>query len=306
MPTAQQSAPAIVRPSIVKTLTVEQLQPALGAEVSNVNLGDVVHDADLKAQIERLWRQHKVLFFRDQDITHEEHEAFAKAFGELAVHPAVKGGIPEAPGLLLIWNNKPTATTKVKKTYENIWHSDVTFSEAPPKGSILRMLEGPTLGGDTMWCNMVMAYETLPSDVKEAIEGLYARHAGEQFFFASLSHDERVSRTAGVPSFEHPVVVRHPATGERVLFVNRAFTTNFTNFYNTSRVRYGVDFFGSEDLMRYLTSRVLNPEFQVRFKWRPNSIAMWDNLLTQHYAVMDYTTERKMVRATLKGERVSS
>ena len=295
----QQAAPAIVRPSVLKgSLKVEQVQPALGAEISNIDISDVAHDHDLRDEIERLWLQHKVLFFRDQEVTHAAHQAFAASFGELDIHPTFKGGIPEAPALLQIWNNKPDS--KPKPFFENIWHSDVTFLPTPVRGSVLRMIEGPAVGGDTLWCNMALLYEKLPADVKAIIETLYARHTPD-VLVSALPVEERRARLAKSGATEHPVVLNHPITGERVLFVNRAFTTSIANYYSTTRVRYGADFYGSEDLLRYLTSKVLNPEFQVRFKWRPNSIVMWDNILTQHYAVMDYTESRRMVRATIKG-----
>ncbi len=298
------AGPAIVRPSALRhSLRVEPVVPALGAEILDVSLSDAIHDADLAAELARLWRQYKVLFFRDQHaLTNAEHQAFAELFGELEEHPVVKGTIPEAPLLLGISNFDPDGNAKKADVYENVWHSDVTFTAIPAAGAVLRQLEGPAVGGDTMWCNMAMVYETLPEDVKQIIDGLHAKHCGEQVFFARLPAQERLARGAKYPQAEHPVVATHPVTAERCLYVNGVWTTHFSDYYRVERARFGAtEFGGGAELLRYLVNRVLNPEFQVRLRWRPGTIAMWDNMLTQHYAVRDYSTARRMVRATLKG-----
>ena len=163
--------PATVRAtSLHGALRVEPLQPALGAEVSGVSVADALQDKDLADELKTLWRTHKVLFFRDQDISHAEHQAFARLFGDLEPHPVFKGDIPDAPLLLRISNYDPDGKPKPSKAYENIWHSDVTFQPEPAGGSVLRMLEGPALGGDTLWSNMVMAYETLEPEIKTMID----------------------------------------------------------------------------------------------------------------------------------------
>jgi taurine dioxygenase len=153
-----------------------------------------------------------------------------------------------------------------------------------------------------MWANMVLAYEMLPGRIKARIEGLYARHSAEHIFAAQLPIQKRHEAAARLPSIDHPVVRLHPETGEKVLFVNQAFTTHFTNFYNFEDVRYGQDFaFEASALLNYLFTQPSIPEYQVRLKWRPGTVAMWDNLLTQHYAVADYGRDpRKMLRATIK------
>jgi taurine dioxygenase len=188
--------------------------------------------------------------------------------------------------------------------YENSWHTDATWREAPPLGAVLRCLECPPVGGDTMWANMVEAYKHLPSDVKARIEGLRARHSIEATFGAAMPIEKRLALKARYPDAEHPVVRIHPETGEQVLFVN-SFTTHFTNFHTAERVRVGQDFSqGSSELLRYLTSQASIPEYQVRWRWKPNSIAIWDNRSTQHYAVMDYPPcHRKMERAGIIGEK---
>jgi taurine dioxygenase len=136
---------------------------------------------------------------------------------------------------------------------------------------------------------MVMAYEKLPDTIKQRIDGLYAKHSAEHIFGAQLPIAERHAMAAKNPAAEHPVVLTHPETGEKVLFVNSAFTTHFSNFFNFEDIRYGQDFMPeAHQLMNYLTSQAAIPEYQVRLKWRTNTVAMWDNLQVQHYAVADY------------------
>ncbi|MNN19657.1 Alpha-ketoglutarate-dependent taurine dioxygenase [compost metagenome] len=171
-------------------------------------------------------------------------------------------------------------------------------------GCVLRCVECPPVGGDTMWANMVLAYENLPSEIKAKIEGLRARHSIEASFGAAMPIDKRLALKAQFPDAEHPVVRTHPETGEQVLFVN-AFTTHFSNYHTPQRVRFGQDANpGASDLLRYLISQAYLPEYQVRWRWKPNSVAIWDNRSTQHYAVMDYPPcHRKMERAGIKGSR---
>jgi taurine dioxygenase len=243
--------------------------------------------------------KHRVLFLRDQDISRAEHVAFAQRFGELEDHPVV-GSHPDYPGLVQVYKNPDSPIDR----YENSWHTDATWREAPPLGSVLRCVECPPVGGDTMWTNMVEAYKHLPNDVKARIEGLRARHSIESTFGAAMPIERRLALKAQYPDAEHPVVRTHPETGEKVLFVN-SFTTHFTNFHTAERVRVGQDFTqGSSELLRHLTSQAHIPEYQVRWRWKPNSIAIWDNRSTQHYAVMDYPPcHRKMERATIMGEK---
>ncbi|PWK39705.1 taurine dioxygenase [Pseudomonas sp. OV226] len=300
------SAPAIIRSSVRQhSIKVEICSPAIGAELSNINLADATRDPELIAQIRALWLKHKVLFFRDQDISPLEQQHFAAQFGELEGHPLAPSH-PEADKLLMLYRNldpnKPKSFVE-KASRENLWHTDVTFKPAPPRGAILRCEQGPESGGDTLFSNMVMAYENLPEAVKQRIEGLYAKHSAEHSFGAQLPREQRHAMAAKNPAAEHPVVLVHPETGEKVLFVNSAFTTHFSNFFNFEDIRYGQDFMPeAHHLMNYLTSQAAIPEYQVRLKWRTNTIAMWDNLQVQHYAVADYgNAPRKMLRATLAG-----
>jgi taurine dioxygenase len=191
-----------------------------------------------------------------------------------------------------------------KERYENTWHTDATWREAPPMGAVLRCLECPEVGGDTTWANMVMAYENLPAHVKTQIAGLRARHSIEATFGSAMPIEKRLALKAQYPDAEHPVVRTHPETSEKVLFVN-AFTTHFTNFHTKENVRFGQDANpGASLLLNYLLSQAYLPEHQVRWRWKKNSVAVWDNRSTQHYAVMDYPPcHRKMDRAGIIGDK---
>ncbi|KWO62354.1 TauD/TfdA dioxygenase family protein [Burkholderia territorii] len=279
-------------------MRVEPLTCAIGAELLDVNLADAVHDDGLFAEIRAQLLRHRVLFLRDQDITRAEHVAFARRFGELEDHP-VAGSDPEHPGLVRIYKSPEQPNDR----YENAWHSDASWRVAPPLGCVLRCVEGPAVGGDTMWANMVLAYEQLPEHVKQQIADLRARHSIEASFGAAMPLDKRLALKAQYPDAEHPVVRTHPETGEKVLYVN-AFTTHFTNFHTPGRVRFGQDANpGAGQLLQYLVSQAYIPEYQVRWRWKKNSVAIWDNRSTQHYAVMDYPPcVRRMERAGIVGD----
>ena len=284
--------------SVREAIRVEPLTHAIGAELSNVDLGVASRDPALVAEIRSLLLKYRVLFFRDQDITRAEHVAFARHFGELEDHP-VAGSDPEHPGLVRIYKSPDSPNDR----YENSWHTDATWREKPPFGCVLRCVECPPVGGDTMWVNMALAYERLPAHIKTQIAGLRARHSIEASFGAAMPVEKRLALHAQFPDAEHPVVRTHPETGEKVLFVN-AFTTHFTNFHTPENVRFGQDFApGSALLLNYLISQATIPEYQVRWRYKKNSIAFWDNRATQHYAVHDYwPAEWKMERAGIKGD----
>jgi taurine dioxygenase len=293
------AAPAVVSAEALQTsIVAEPLTCGIGAELSNVNLVAASRDPSLVAEIRTLLLKHKVLFFRDQEITRAEHVAFARHFGDLEDHP-VAGSDPEHPGLVRIYKDLDSK----KEHYENAWHCDATWREKPPLGCVLRCIETPEVGGDTIWCNMALAYERLPEHIKTQIAGLRARHSIEATFGAAMPIEKRLALKAQYPDAEHPVVRTHPETGEKVLFVN-AFTTHFTNFHTPENVRFGQDFApGSSQLLNYLISQAYVPEYQVRWRWKKNSVAIWDNRCTQHYAVQDYwPAVRKMERAGIMGD----
>ncbi|WP_327664496.1 MULTISPECIES: TauD/TfdA dioxygenase family protein [unclassified Streptomyces] len=280
-------------------LTVEPLTCTLGAELHGVQLSDAARDEELFAEIRQLLLKYKVLFLRNQDMSRAEHVTFASRFGPLEDHP-VAGSDPEHPGLVRIYKDLDSKP----EHYENALHCDATWRECPPMGAVLRCVEGPTVGGDTMWIDMAEAYRRLPDRVKQRIEGLRARHSIEATFGAALPTAERHALKERFPDAEHPVVRTHPETGEKILFVN-AFTTHFVNYHRPENVRFGQDYApGAADLLRYLISQAAVPEYQVRWRWSPDSVAIWDNRSTQHYAVQDYwPAVRRMERAGITGDR---
>jgi taurine dioxygenase len=280
-------------------MKIEPLTCAIGAELIGVNLADAVQNDGLFDDIKQALLKHRVLFLRNQNISRADHVAFARRFGELEDHP-VAGSDPDHPGLVRIYKSPDQPNDR----YENSWHTDATWRESPPMGCVLRCVECPPVGGDTMWSNMVLAYENLPEIVKEQIADLRARHSIECTFGAAMPMEKRLALKALYPDAEHPVVRTHPETGEKTLFVN-GFTTHFTNFHTPKNVRYGQDFTqGSSALLQYLISQAAIPEYQVRWRWQPHSVAIWDNRSTQHYAVMDYPPcHRKMERAGIIGDK---
>lgn len=277
-------------------MKVERLTACIGAEISGVNLGDASRDAGLFAELKALLLKHRVLFLRDQEITRAEHLAFARRFGPLEDHP-VAGSDPENPGLVQIYRSEE------KNPYENNWHTDGLWRPNPPMGAVLRCVECPEVGGDTIWVNMVEAYAKLPEDVKKKIANLRAISSIEHSFGAVMDVESRRKLGRENPPVEHPVVRTHPETGEKILYVG-SFTTHFINFHTPENVRYGIDKNpGAGQLLQYLHSQATIPEYQVRFRWRPNSVAIWDNRATHHYAVMDYwPAPRKMERAGIVGD----
>ncbi|MFF0629480.1 TauD/TfdA dioxygenase family protein [Streptomyces sp. NPDC004296] len=281
------------------SITVEPLTCTLGAELRGVNLGDAARDDELFAQIRELLLRYKVLFLRDQDITRAEHVAFASRLGPLEDHPVV-GSDPEHPGLVRIYKDLDSKP----EHYENALHCDATWRERPPMGAVLRCVEGPEVGGDTIWVDMAEAYRRLPEQIKTQIAGLRARHSIEATFGAVMPAEQRQALKERFPDPEHPVVRTHPETGEQILFVN-AFTTHFVNYHTPENVRFGQDYApGAGNLLNYLISQAAVPEYQVRWRWQKNSVAIWDNRSTQHYAVQDYwPAVRKMERAGIAGDR---
>jgi taurine dioxygenase len=283
-------------------MRIEPLTCAIGAELVNVNIADAVRDDGLFQEIYAVLLQYKVLFLRDQTLdklSRLDHMAFAQKLGELETHPMVPSH-PEAPGLVQIYKNPDSPVDR----YENSWHTDGTFREKPALGCVLRCIECPPVGGDTIWANMALAYEKLPDGVKQQIDGLIANHSFNSTFAAAMPIEKRLAMKAQYPDSEHPVIRTHPDTGEKVLFVN-GFTTHFVNYHNQDKVRYGQDFNqGAGDLLQYLISQAYIPEYQVRWRWKPYSVAIWDNRATQHYAVMDYPPcHRKMERAGIVGTK---
>jgi taurine dioxygenase len=270
--------------------SVKPLTPTIGAEIHGVDLAGRLDDATLAALRQALL-QWKVVFFRDQDLTTEQHLAFAGRFGKLEVHPFAphKPGYPE---VLAITHDRE------RPGKENTWHSDVTWRIEPSLGSVLRALEVPEVGGDTLFSDMYAAYDGLDDEVKERIDGLTAMHDFAHFRTALRKRGKTEAEIEAFneqyPMAEHPVVRTHPETGRKGLYVNAAFTQYIV----------GMDEEESAALLKHLYAQAAIPEYQCRFSWAVNSIAFWDNRACQHYAVSDYwPAVRRMERVTIVGDR---
>ena len=280
----------LVRNLKVSTFSLAPLTPTIGAEVGDIDLSGPV-DAETVDGLRAALRDWKVLFFRDQDITTEQHLAFARNFGDLEVHPFAPHK-PDYPEVLAITHDKDS------RGRENTWHSDVTWREVPSLGSILRCLESPPVGGDTLFADMYAAYDGLSDAVKARIEGAKAVHDFAHFRRSlrkqGKSEAEIEAFNRAYPMVEHPVVRTHPETGRKALYVNAAFTQSIV----------GLEKDESDALLAHLYAQAAIPEYQCRFRWDVNSIAFWDNRSSQHYAASDYwPAVRRMERVTIIGDR---
>ncbi|MEM7663697.1 MAG: TauD/TfdA family dioxygenase [Pseudomonadota bacterium] len=270
--------------TVFNRFNVKRLSPAIGAELLDVDLGNL--DDDLIQDIRSALLAYKAVFFRDQTIGREEHIALARRFGELEIHPATPKDQPD-PEVLRIAHGANS------KGQENNWHSDVTWRAEPSLGSILRAIELPDVGGDTLFANMNLAYEDLDDELKERLCGTVAVHDIARVFAKRLNKDAS-SLHDKFPPQEHPVIRTHPETGERILYVNVAFTSHIKD----------MDRAESDALLAMLYRTASRPEYQCRFRWAPGSIAFWDNRACQHYAASDYFPEiRIMERVTIQGDR---
>jgi taurine dioxygenase len=267
-------------------LTVERVSPTIGAEVSGVDLRETLPDATIAA-LRAALLEHKVLFFRDQPLTQLEHLSFGRRFGDLEVHPVTPADQEHAEIFVLRHDAEHKGT-------ENFWHSDVTWRPEPSMGSILRARVLPDVGGDTLFADMHGAYDSLSDAMKERIEGLIALHDFTRVFGLFATEERRAEMREEHPPQEHPVVRTHPETGRKGIYVNVAFTERI--------VGMGDD--DSRRLLRHLYRQASIPELQCRLRWRPDTIAFWDNRATQHYAVSDYWPNvRVMERVTVAGDR---
>ena len=264
---------------------IAPLSPVLGAEVRGIDLREL--DEDTFTELQDAFSAFKVLFFRDQGINTQQHVAFAERWGVLEDHPFLpaKDGYDQLVSLA-----KDEETVGV----ENQWHSDVSWREVPSLGSVLRAVEVPSVGGDTLFADMTAAYEGLPDDIKQRIDGAVAVHDFTQSFGAMMDAETRAERQKSYPPARHPVVRTHPVTGAKILYVNRIFTSHIV----------GMDRAESDALLERLCRETSVPEYQCRFRWQKNSVAFWDNRAVQHYAASDYwPAKRIMERATIIGER---
>jgi taurine dioxygenase len=262
------------------------LGTTIGAELSGVDLRADLDDDTIEA-IRQALVAYKVLVFRDQDLTAEEHARFARRFGELEVHPFLAGS-DELPELVHLAKDEEVGG------YENIWHSDVTWRQEPALGAVLRAVEVPEHGGDTMWADMAAAYEGLDPDVRHRIDHLDAVHDFTLSFGLTLGDDALEEARRAYPPVTHPVVRTHPESGAHILYVNRIFTSHLVGLPRDE----------SEELLAHLFRQAEVPEYQVRLRWEAGTVAFWDNRSTQHYALSDYWPQRRvMQRAAIVGDR---
>ncbi|MFI7353872.1 TauD/TfdA dioxygenase family protein [Streptomyces avidinii] len=280
-------APGAQQPDY-RLLDVCPLTPHIGAEVEGVDLSLPIGE-DLAAEIRQALLEWKVLFFRDQHAFDPQSQlAFSGLWGEPEPNPFFPRG--SAVGVSRLAKDAMAVGT------ENIWHSDHSFMAAPALGSVLRAVEVPSAGGDTMWADMAAAYDNLTESVKARIEGLTAVHDWVPSWGALMTESQIAAHRRNLPAVEHPVVVRHPRTGRKLLYVNEPFTTRIV----------GLSAPKSRELLDQLVLQARIPEYQVRFRWQPGSVAVWDNIATQHYAISDYFPQRRvMERIAIAGVPLS-
>jgi len=273
-------------------IAISTLTPTIGAVIHGVDLADAPDDESIAA-IRAALLKHKVIFFEDQHITPVQHRDFAARFGTLHTHPLYPG-VPDAPEMFILDNHAGNPTDN------DAWHTDVTFIETPPLGAVLYAKLLPEEGGDTCWANMQAAYEALSKPMQRFLAELDAVHDFNRGFpqtgqVAKQAGKEKASKALDEhPPVVHPVVRTHPETGADGLFVNYGFTDRIKGLRRTE----------SDALLNMLFVHVQKPEFQCRWRWKPNAIAFWDNRATQHYAVNDYLPHRRVMhRATILGDR---
>jgi len=269
---------------------VEAITPVIGAGISGISLNQ-----DLKSDtVEKIYNaliKYQVIFFREQDLTPESHLQLAKRFGDIdpghPVYPHVEG----FQSIVLLKNDESS------RPDTNDWHKDLTFKSNPPFASILHGVSVPKIGGDTLWASMSAVYDSLTDGWKEDLEGLEAIHDMGTFrndFYKEGGINSVNSALKKVGSAVHKVIETHPISGKKYLNVNQSFTRNILN------VSQGA----SDHILQFLFQLLARPEFQVRFHWQNNSVAIWDNRITQHYAVNDYLpNSRHMQRVTIINDK---
>ncbi len=269
---------------------VEAITPVIGAGISGISL-----NKDLKSDtVEKIYNaliKYQVIFFREQDLTPESHLKLAKRFGDIdpghPVYPHVEG----FQSIVLLKNDESS------RPDTNDWHKDLTFKSNPPFASILHGVSVPKIGGDTLWASMSAVYDSLTDGWKEDLEGLEAIHDMGTFrndFYKEGGINSVNSALKKVGSAVHKVIEKHPISGKKYLNVNQSFTRNILN------VSQGA----SDHILKFLFQLLARPEFQVRFHWQNDSVAIWDNRITQHYAVNDYLpNSRHMQRVTIINDK---
>jgi taurine dioxygenase len=270
-------------------LRITPLTATIGAEVSGIDLSAAL-EPPVVAQVREALLAHLVLVFRDQDLTPESHIAFARNFGAIKLPPVATshGGPPEVNVL---------DQTDPRGEGADRWHADNTYTSTPPMGSLLRMLQLPALGGDTAFASMYAAYDALSPAIRELCDGLTAVHDVTGSITKAIARGHSSANLQEIqkqlPPVEHPVVIVHPETGRRALFVN---------VNSTARI-LGMSEAESDMLLRFLFEHTKEPEFQVRVRWDTRTLVFLDNRCTQHYAIADYRERRIAHRVAVEGTR---
>ena len=268
---------------------INKITPSIGAEIIGENIFNNLNSS-LCNQIYNVLIENKVIFFRNQSLSNDQHIKFAKSFGEIEPPHPVYPHVNHYPEIVLLENdeNKPPDT--------DVWHTDVTFRANPPFASILYSRIIPSSGGDTLWSCLSTIYDALPIEIKNYLETLNAVHDMGDFRNTFVNNEPTGSADKLNEGFKkfgsaiHPVIKIHPVTKKKFIYVNPGFTNHIVGLNATD----------SNNLLNYLFTFMNKPEFQIRFKWTENTIAMWDNRCTMHYAIGDYIPQhRKMHRITI-------
>ena len=278
-----------------RTISVNRIAGALGAEISGVDLSQELDDGVI-AEIREALVDNCVIFFRGQTLTPEQHIAFGRRFGALQIHDFVDG------------MNRHPEIIEVRKEPDELrnfgggWHTDVSYLEVPAMGSVLYALDVPAYGGDTMFANQYLAYETLSDGLKDTLGKMRAMHSARKSYGVAAPRALDNSKTsmgihfteAAHAEVDHPVVRTHVESGKKCLYVHGGFTTRFQDMTEEE----------SAPLLHYLYKHAVRPEFTCRFRWEKGSIAFWDNRCVQHNAINDYHGQRRVMhRVTIEGER---
>ena len=270
------------------SLRITPIASELGAEVAGVDLREPLTDGALQ-ELQQALLDHLVLFFHDQPLEPGQQRALAERFGPLDVH-AFGRHLPDDPAVGLLDQTEPA------RDGANRWHTDSTFMPMPPRAALLYAVQLPAVGSDTCWASMYAAYDALSTPLQQMLDGLTATHDITGPLVRAIAGGHSVGSLADTqaawPPRSHPVVCRHPETGRKFLYVNSNFTTRIDGLSEAE----------SDALLHFLIEHVRSPDFQIRFRWRPGSVAFWDNRCTQHFAVADYRERRIMHRVTLAGD----
>ena len=270
-------------------ITVKPYAPNIGGVITGVDLSNDISDHELSF-IKKAFYEYQVLFFQQQkEISPQNHILLGKCFGDLHIHPAA----PKMKSFPEIFEIHTHKDSKISNGAEN-FHSDVSCDLEPPLGTMLQLHILPEYGGDTMFANMYLAYETLSKPMQSFLNGLRAFHESEHFYRNRYEKQDELDTNKKYPSAVHPIVRTHPETKKKALYVNKFFTTRIEGLSKQE----------SKLILNYLFSHCEKTEFQIRYRWNQNDMAFWDNRCTLHKALWDYhPMERKGRRVTIKGDQ---